>query len=354
MRLVFVRIHIFICTLIAFTAFTCQKRMASNPTDIQPGFDPATGPVLVHIVDAQTQTPLGDARISINSTPTGLKTNNEGYAFYAAVTSGNQVLRVTLSGYEPGFARIAVSPRSTGVTTVHLMRAKTIRLMEDSQVVRIDEPGYTIQIPSRAFGGSPTQPVQVRYTMAEPTPTGIRAMPGSFRGVPQNGGTDVPDSVPLESFGAISISAFRGGQEVNLVPGKTIHVRFACQAACAGKNPPTTVPLWSLDESTGLWKEEGVARVVREKNNEYWLEADLPHLSWWNADRPLYDKTSILVHRVTDYKDKNLSNALLTAEGVNKLFTISGSFDIQETEGDSLCLEVPPNTRIRLARRYAF
>jgi hypothetical protein len=47
----------------------------------------------------------------------------------------------------------------------------------------------------------------------------------------------------------------------------------------SGQNAPATIPLWYLDETTGLWKEEGVGT---KQGNTY--IAEVAHFTWWNCD----------------------------------------------------------------------
>ena len=42
---------------------------------------------------------------------------------------------------------------------------------------------------------------------------------------------------------------------------------------------PATIPLWSFNETTGIWQEEGSATKVR---NAY--VGNVSHFSWWNCD----------------------------------------------------------------------
>ncbi len=366
----------FIIFSLAFIAVVnCQPRAAAYSGGIIE-YDDTSGPVLLRIVDARNSAPLSNAAITLPpgadaDGPRYTAANADGYALFPDVAAGPRLLRIRHPGYEPGFIRIEVAPRNTRVHTVRLLPAKVERLTEPRVASKITEEKYEIKIPADAFTGPADQPVRLRYTMAEPTIEGILSMPGSFRGIPtsdssqnsatkttaresENDGTRNSNSgpvasnpgIPLESFGAIAITAYRGEREVNLAPDKKIQVRFACSEACQNGTPPESVPLWSLDEKTGLWREEGAARVVRE-NGSYWIEAELPHLSWWNVDRPLWQKSALVLRGFVDERGQRLREASARVEGVDRLFQIS-SFAVQDQAADELCLEVPPNTRVRV------
>ena len=369
----------------------CQPRGTASDDKGVIEYDDTSGPILLRVVDARSSAPLANAAITLaaitlaafalpafalpafadDGGPRYTAANADGYALFPDVAAGPQVLRIRHPGYEPGFARLHVAPRSTRVHTIRLLPAKIKRLDEPRVASKITEEKYEIKIPANAFTGPADQPVRLRYTMAEPTVEGIRSMPGSFRGIPasdssrndatkataresRNDGTLNSNSetvandpgIPLESFGAIAITAYRGEREVNLAPNKKIHVRFACGDACQNGTPPASVPLWSLDESTGLWREEGAAQVVRE-NESYWIEAELPHLSWWNVDRPLWQKSALVLRGFVDERGRKLREASAHVEGVDRLFHIS-SFALQDQDAMELCLEVPPHTRVRV------
>ena len=48
-----------------------------------------------------------------------------------------------------------------------------------------------------------------------------------------------------------------------------------------GENPPASIPLWSFNEKTGLWEEEGSAAL---QGNVY--VGEVAHFSWVNLDYP--------------------------------------------------------------------
>jgi hypothetical protein len=63
-----------------------------------------------------------------------------------------------------------------------------------------------------------------------------------------------------------------------LQPGKTAKLRFTIPSSLRS-TAPATIPLWSVDETTGLWKQEGSAT----KGTDYY-EGDVSHFSFWNCD----------------------------------------------------------------------
>ena len=68
------------------------------------------------------------------------------------------------------------------------------------------------------------------------------------------------------------------GEQLQIATGKTAKLRFTIPSSLRS-TAPATIPLWSVDETTGLWKQEGSAT----KGTDYY-EGDVSHFSFWNCD----------------------------------------------------------------------
>lgn len=85
----------------------------------------------------------------------------------------------------------------------------------------------------------------------------------------------------LISYGMIGVELFdNSGNEIQLAPGKkaTIQLPIATNQQASAS---TTIPMWYFDESTQLWKEEGIGTRV---GNNY--VGEVSHFTWWNYDTP--------------------------------------------------------------------
>jgi uncharacterized protein (TIGR02145 family) len=100
-----------------------------------------------------------------------------------------------------------------------------------------------------------------------------KQMPGSLTGF-HNGTLSV-----LRSMGMAAIE-LRGvnGEALQLAEGIQVEMHCAIPTELQGV-APSSIPLWSFDESTGFWKYEGTASRV---GNEYVGYAS--HFSYWNYD----------------------------------------------------------------------
>jgi len=119
--------------------------------------------------------------------------------------------------------------------------------------------------------------VYVTHAYLDPTAnTTADQMPGALQGVR----TDL-EEVSLQSFGMINVSLQDiGGAPLNIGEGFTATISVALPTSIAA-NAPNEIPLWSFNETFGIWVEEGSATKV---NGVYVGEVE--HFSWWNCDAP--------------------------------------------------------------------
>lgn len=87
--------------------------------------------------------------------------------------------------------------------------------------------------------------------------------------------------VQLVSWGMVEVSLTDGsGNALQLKEDGTSAMTFPIPEGMES-NPPETIPLWYFDEETGMWVEEGIARL---EGNVYVGEVN--HFSWHNLDWP--------------------------------------------------------------------
>jgi uncharacterized protein (TIGR02145 family) len=98
-------------------------------------------------------------------------------------------------------------------------------------------------------------------------------MPGSLVGVTNNTVSG------LTSYGMLGVELTdNNGQLLQIANGKTATLTFKVPTGLQA-SAPSSIDLWSLDETNGYWKKEGVANLV---NNEY--VGEVGHFSFWNCD----------------------------------------------------------------------
>jgi uncharacterized protein (TIGR02145 family) len=130
-------------------------------------------------------------------------------------------------------------------------------------------------------------------------------MPGSLVGVSDN----VASS--LTSYGMVGVELTdNNGQLLQIASGQTATLKFTIPATMLA-SAPSSIDLWSLDETNGYWKKEGVANKV---NNEY--VGQVSHFSFWNCDVPsnfVYINGQV----INSQTQQPLSGAIVTVSSTN-------------------------------------
>lgn len=257
---------------------SCRKDKFSDDEIIIP----PTPVVLVQtgvtgIVYDESNNPLKDATVWLGSAST--TTDENGYFALTGLADAVQgSVRVEKPGYFPSLASFSVKSGDTGRVKVSL-RSKTLTAQLDAAtggMVQVSADA-TVQLAGGSFvraDGSPYNgPVQVFASHLDPTdPKTDHLVPASWRGRAATGADQV-----LLSFGMLHVLLETpAGERLQINKSAQITVPApASRLALA----PATIPLWYLDEDTGIWKEEGSAVL---DGNVY--KGSVDHFSLWNCD----------------------------------------------------------------------
>ena len=216
----------------------------------------------------------GKASVSLGTgSPLTLKFTKAGYA--------DQLLNLKLPGTSGGDAYFEV-----------VMRARDAALtLSDAAAggTLTGRDGALLLLPANALvngaGAAVTGSVQISITPVDVTQSTAGGFPGGFDGLLQTGAP-----TPIVSFGTTEYVLSAAGQSVQLAAGKSATIELPLYAIkklngallAAGD----TTPLWSLDESTGMWIQEGKGSVVESASSPSGLalRATVTHFSWWNSD----------------------------------------------------------------------
>ena len=216
----------------------------------------------------------GKARLSLGTgSPLTLKFTKAGYA--------DQVLSLKLpatSGVDAYF-EVAMRARDAALTLSDAAAGGSLT----------GRDGALLVLPANALvngaGGAVTGSAQISITPVDVTQSAAGGFPGGFDGLQQNG-----VATPIVSFGTTEFVLTAGGQSVHLAPGKSAIIElplYAVKKLNGGLLAVgDTTPLWSLDESTGMWVQEGKGDVVASATSPSGLalRASVSHFSWWNSD----------------------------------------------------------------------
>lgn len=112
-------------------------------------------------------------------------------------------------------------------------------------------------------------------------------------------------SAKLVSYGMTDLNMYaENGDKLQLKEGSKAKLTFPIPAGM-GENPPASIPLWSFNEKTGLWVEEGSATL---QGNVY--VGEVAHFSWVNLDYP--EKQGTVFGYVKDETGKVLPGVRLS------------------------------------------
>jgi hypothetical protein len=163
--------------------------------------------------------------------------------------------------------------------------------------------GTKISLPANAVvkasdNSSYTGVVNVFAVYIDPTATDILdRVPGSFMANDKDG-----KRVVLSSYGMMAVELeSAAGEKLQVKAGNTATLTSPIPSA-AQAAAPATIPLWYVDEATGLWKEEGTAT----KQGNFYV-GTVKHFSYWNCDIPV--QTIMLTGKFVTAKGQPLVNA---------------------------------------------
>lgn len=142
--------------------------------------------------------------------------------------------------------------------------------------MKIDMPqdGYKVDVTGAGYTG------KVKSEMVYLDPNNERfseMMPGGDLAAVRSDNS----SAQLVSYGMTDLNMYaENGDKLQLKDGCKAKLTFPIPAGM-GENPPASIPLWSFNEQTGLWEEEGSAAL---QGNVY--VGEVAHFSWVNLDYP--------------------------------------------------------------------
>jgi hypothetical protein len=272
---------------ISIFILSCQKEVKTdNPatggggTGTVVNSTPVQGNVTGKVIDNNNNAIAGATIKAGNNTTTtdshGLfRFNNIQLDKYSAV------ITVEKAGFFKGYRVFSASANNTNFVKLKLVPKTLIGSIDavnggsvtlpDNSKITLPASGVVVKSNSQSYTGS----VKVYAAVIDPTSADIsQIVPGSFQGTDANN-----YRVVLKSFGMLAVELEgNSGEQLQIATGKTAKLRFTIPSSLRS-TAPATIPLWSVDETTGLWKQESSAT----KGIDYY-EGDVSHFSFWNCD----------------------------------------------------------------------
>lgn len=207
----------------------------------------------------------------------------------------NVVLRLAKAGYTDQVQQLTLPTAvgSDGSFEASLMpRAAALTLADAAaggNVMGTD--GASLTLPAAALvdaatGAAVTGPVQISLTPVDVNAAAVAAFPGRFEGITGEGAR-----TPIISFGTTEFVLTQAGRALQLKPGQRASIDLPVYASQdlggAALVAGGSLPLWSLDERSAQWIQEGQGTLVASAASPtgLTLRADVGHFSWWNADK---------------------------------------------------------------------
>lgn len=250
----------------------------------------APGPVVAIQGTVRSMDGVALAGVSVEQVggPVTGTTDSAGLVSLSLPGGVDQTLRLTKAGYAEDLQVLKLADQPGVTFAATLLRRGPPQTMEAGAGGNVQgTDGVALTLPPAALVNAAGQPVSGAVTVSLTpvdisTPAGTDAFPGRFEGLSPAG-----TSGPIVSYGTAEYSITQDGERLQLAPGRTATIDIPVYADMAlggaALKAGDTVPLWSLDERTGSWVQEGQGTLVT-RSGGLALHAEVGHFSWWNAD----------------------------------------------------------------------
>jgi hypothetical protein len=317
--------HLFIFIAIATIFFYCKKLDRVYPDSSvtpKPYIDSKVNASIYGIVVDEKDQPVENAVVRAGKNYTS--TNARGYFFFDGIETGKNASSVAVEhlGYFKGNRTFMATEGGVYYVKIQLI-PQTVRGRFQSGAggqINIEKGGQVEFAPNSFIFKYSELPYQgeviVEGAYIDPADPKISSiMPGNLMGL-----DTANNLLQLKTFGMMAIELKdAAGEELDLAPRKTAIMRFPIPASML-KDAPATIPLWNFDDTTGLWRKEGIAT---KEGNMY--VGEVAHFSSWNLDVP----NDFITLKMKLTNGKGLSMPFHTAKITN---TRDGAYSFATTD----------------------
>lgn len=262
----------------------CRKdEKTEDSTIIDPVGDPTievTGGVTGLVVNEEG-VPISNAAVMVYNKQVQTDENGIFYVNNVGLKRTNSVIHVEKDGYFDGIKSFIPDLGSKSFVQLKMIskESESIIFSQQGGIVDINEGG-SLELPVDGIvmkdGGAPYSGEVIIYShWYDPTRSDLGiSMPGNLLGISADG-----SEVQLGTYGMIAVELESpNGIALQLSDDAKAILRFPVPQSL---NAPSTIPLWSFDESDAVWIEEGEANL---EDGIY--IAEVSHFSFWNCDAP--------------------------------------------------------------------
>jgi hypothetical protein len=292
-----------LCLLIALAFAACRKdidevSVTETPyvPEILKQWQPIVKPVngsLTGFVTDEADEPVAGASVKLGNLST--TTDEYGHFFFKNVqlNARGTLVRVERAGFFPGSRRFMAVENAENRVKIQLnKRLFAYSFQADTGTAISLNGGAKIIFHPNSIQNADGSPYSgtVRVAAKWLDPTDLRTMdqmPGNLQGVSLEG-----QEVVMRTYGMLVAELQSdSGEKLNILKGKTATIKTPVPASILG-SAPAEIPLWSYNETYGMWAEEGVSKL----ENGFYV-AEVTHFSYWNHDfkDPLVEFTATFV-----------------------------------------------------------
>jgi hypothetical protein len=290
------------------------------------------------LVLATNGTPISGAVVTIGSAT--VQTNSKGIFVIknADVKENFAYVKVAKAGFVNG-SRTMVPTSGSNRINIMMIPATNTSTIASGATATVSLPNGTKVKFDGSFkdanGNAYSGNVNVAMFHLKPSDQYLNElMPGSLLANNTAGNARV-----METFGMLHVQLTgASGQNIQIANGHTAEMTVAIDATQTS-TAPATIPLWTFNETTGIWQEEGSATKV---GNTY--IGNVSHFSWWNCDAQF--PQAILNVYIQNSTAQSLSNVMV------KLFRQNQSSTSAITDGSGNASGVIPAGEILVMKIY--
>lgn len=271
--------YVLVAVAISLLTINCQREISGlDPDNNNNNNVPITATLQGNILDENGQPAAGVAVRVGNKVVT---TDNKGYfrIVKAALDKKASLVTAEKTGYFTAYRVFNATSGANHVVLQLIPKALVGTIAATGGEVTLTN-GAKIALPANAVVKKGTTTaysgtINVYAAYIDPTTADIsRRVPGSFLAENSSG-----DRVVLTSYGMMAVELESASAEkLQLAPGIKATLTSPIPASRQA-SAPATIPLWYVDEQTGLWQEEGQAT----KNGNNYV-GEVSHFSFWNYD----------------------------------------------------------------------
>ncbi|MDH5517569.1 MAG: DUF1566 domain-containing protein [Gammaproteobacteria bacterium] len=211
---------------------------------------------------------------------------------------------------------------SASIEVVMIPRQSSITFNNNTESVLTGQFGASIELKGNDFvdtsGAVVSGDIEMQITPVDvSTEAGLEAFPGSFSAI-DDAGAEVPVIV---TYGTTEFNFTKNSEPLQLANGKTAVIELPLFISQHPDGSDVAlgdqIPLWYLDEDSGIWIQQGEGTVVASATSKtgFALRGEVSHFTWWNIDIPV-DTGNISVK--VDLSDSSIDTSGLSTVVVGK------------------------------------